>query len=156
MTTAPIVLHLAPAEGHYLRVLTEDLIELLSDAEAASTRLTPDAYPDDPDASAAFRTATHADLQERRRHDARTVIAGLSQLPEEDAEPQTVTVTIADLDAWLRTLAALRLVLAERLGVVDNDVSSLEDPRLTVYDWIGYRLEHLIDLADRRDADTSV
>lgn len=106
-----------------------------------------------PPPSARPRTPT---CQERRRHDARTVIAGLSQLPEEDAEPQTVTVTIADLDAWLRTLAALRLVLAERLGVVDNDVSSLEDPRLTVYDWIGYRLEHLIDLADRRDADTSV
>ena len=46
--------------------------------------------------------------------------------------------------AWLRTLAALRLVLASRLGIRTEDDHDPEDPRFGVYDWLGYRLELLV------------
>jgi hypothetical protein len=39
-------------------------------------------------------------------------------------------------------------VLATRLGIVDEDALDEDDPRRGVYDWLGYRLEGLIQSAD--------
>ena len=53
------------------------------------------------------------------------------------------------IDAWLRTLTALRLVIANRLGIEsDDDTHDPEDPRYGVYDWLGYRLDGLVRAAD--------
>ena len=43
----------------------------------------------------------------------------------------------------MRTLTAIRLVIASRLGIEDEDDRDEDDPRFGVYDWLGYRLEGL-------------
>ena len=53
-----------------------------------------------------------------------------------------------DLQAWLRTLAALRLVLASRLGITTEDDHDGDDPRFGIYDWLGFRLDGLVRAAD--------
>lgn len=57
--------------------------------------------------------------------------------------------------AWLRCLTDLRLALAERLEIGDEDMSAYErldedDPRAgmyAVYSWLGYLQETLVDAA---------
>ena len=48
------------------------------------------------------------------------------------------------VSAWLRTLTSVRLVMATRLGIVDDDDERPDDPRFGVYDWLGFRLEGLL------------
>ena len=52
------------------------------------------------------------------------------------------------IGAWLRTLAAIRLVLATRLGITEEDRHSPEDPRFGIYDWLGYRLDGLVSAVE--------
>lgn len=158
-----VTLQMAVIEGHQLVQLLDDLIDLLGvdrdPSDTAIERLTPSAYPDDDEAARAFRSATADDLIDRRRTDAvtvRTTIAsslpGAKAAPEEDAFAQIdVMATSSDLDAWMRTLTALRLVIAERLGIESDDEHDPDDPRYGVYDWLGYRLELVVQAADRLD-----
>ncbi|GAB3599448.1 DUF2017 family protein [Microbacterium tumbae] len=161
MTSRAIVLPLAAFEcAHLLRLLDEfrELIaaDIVEDAsEPALQRLTPDVYPDDVEASLAFSQATHDDLLDRRAAEAsvvRDALAGhdvsAEELSERDAlTTRDVVIPEAEIDAWLRTLTALRLVLAARLGIADEDIVT-SDPRAGVYDWLGYRLEGLVQAAD--------
>lgn len=158
-----VTLQMAVIEGHQLVQLLDDLIDLLGvdrdPSDTAIERLTPSAYPDDDEAARAFRSATADDLIDRRRTDAvtvRTTIAsslpGAEAASEEDAFAQTeVMATSSDLDAWMRTLTALRLVIADRLGIEYDDEHDPDDPRYGVYDWLGYRLELVVQAADRLD-----
>ena len=50
--------------------------------------------------------------------------------------------------AWLRTLAAIRLVLASRLGIEVAEDHDPDDPRFGIYDWLGYRLDGLVAAVD--------
>jgi len=160
MTDRPVVLSLALIEGVHLSRLVEDFRELVTtsreDADPAIDRLAPEVYPDDPDASRTFRESTRDDLLERRIADAavvRDALAGFSldsdELTEAEARAeQEITIPTDALDAWLRTLTALRLVLASRLDITGDDDHDVDDPRYGVYDWIGFRLEGLILAAD--------
>lgn len=79
-----------------------------------------------------------------------------AQIPEDPDDPALLEEVEITLDpetaqAWLRTLAAVRLVLATRLGVVEEDDHEHDDPRFGVYDWIGYRLDGLVAALDRAD-----
>lgn len=124
-------------------------------ADAAMRRLVPDAYTDDPDASREFRAMTGGELLRRRDADAATVAVGLkgtvpASLDDDDVAMQTCVLTLSadDVEAWLRTLTALRLVLASRLHITSEDDHSDDDPRFGVYEWLGYRLEGLVQAAD--------
>lgn len=163
MSAEPVTITLPTVEGQYLHDLVEEYLQVIGDAastsDAAVDRLTPDIYPDDPDASAAFRTAMHDDLLGRRRHDAQVVLASLTALTRSDAHPaaarraaEVVQLTDTELDAWLRTLSAMRLIMADRLGIVTEDTHDPDDLRFGVYDWLGYRLDQLVSAADDRDA----
>lgn len=156
-----ITMPLALVEGAQLARIVEDFLELLdagdAPADPAFSRLAPDVYPEDAAASAAFAESTRSDLLGRRRTEADTVLSALTpfqvdlaSLNEQDAfVTSEVSIPEADVDAWLRTLTALRLVLATRLGIVDEDEDrDPEDARYGVYDWLGYRLEVLIEAAD--------
>lgn len=157
----PIVrVRMARVEASQLAQLVDDFRELVgSDRDAddpALQRLAPDPYPDDADASIAFRGATRDELFDRRALDADVVRASLSDLRADIATmSQTeafteheLAVDAADVDAWLRTLTALRLVVAERLSISDEDDHDPDDPRFGVYDWLGYRLEIMIEAAE--------
>lgn len=165
MTDAVIRLPLAVVEGIHLAGLVEEFTDVLAgfddEPDPGLVRLTPDPYPEDAEASAEFAAATHDDLLDRRTADAAVVRNGLTpflttaaeDLADDDAlARQDVVIAASDLDSWLRTLTALRLVIATRLGITaEDDEHDLEDPRFGVYDWLGFRLDGLIALADAQD-----
>lgn len=159
MSVAGLAVVLAGIEHSHLLALSDEYITLLaaSATDRALDRLAPDAYPDDPAASAEFRRSTRHDLLDQRISDATAVRAALQagtpvHGPQEDAEAVSVAVPRPDLDGWLRTLAGMRLVLASRLGVEHDDAHDADDPRYGTYDWLGYRLELLVQAADEYDA----
>ena len=147
-------------EVRHLAELVDQFLQLLRDTEigqdAALDLLTPDVYPDDAVASAEFADATRADLLHRRVADARAVRACLSALAEStDSSPDELRLRPADVDPWLRTLAALRLVIASRLGIDVDGAHDPEDPRFGGFDWLGYRLDLLVEAADDLDEERS-
>lgn len=133
---------LAPAEITHLTNLLEQFEELLAadpGADPALGRLAPDAYPDDSEASAEFRRLTRSDLFDRRRADASAMRASL-----DGAADGVAVLGASDFQAWMKTLAALRLVIADRLGIADEEDLRGDDPRFDVYEWLGYRLDTLV------------
>ena len=162
MTGPVTLLPLARVEGAQLAQLIDEFLVLVSDTvpgtDPGLSRLTPDAYPGDPDASAAFAQATRTDLLGRRHADAGVVRAALEHFTAEpdDAEdaftPVDLVIPANEMDAWLRTLSAMRLVIASRLGITDEDDHEDDDPRYAVYDWLGYRLDGLVrSVSDLKD-----
>lgn len=166
MTAHTLLFPLAVVEGIHLAELIDQFTNVLADSEPHSDpaieRLAPDAYPEDAEASADFAHATRDDLLDRRRADAANVLHALAPLlttPPEDLvgdeglDEREIAIRSEDLDAWLRTLNSLRLVIATRLDITaGDDDHDPEDPRYSVYDWLGYRLDGLIALADAHDA----
>jgi hypothetical protein len=155
---------IAWVEGRNLLHLIDEFLSLVDEprlgSDPALARLTPVAYPDDDAAAAEFRRSTGDELFDRRREDAATMRGDLAPFDDDDdtrdpLAPQSVAVHAGHLDAWLRTLAAIRLVVATRLGIDHADHHEADDPRFHVYDWLGYRLEDLIQRADDADAATA-
>lgn len=158
MSGDAITLELTALEVAHLTSLVEQLSALVTEQESgpedpAIARLVPDAYAD-PRAAREFRALTEGDLLQRRAADAGLVLAtllrdGAALRPEElDARTADEAVAISldreRLSAWLRTLTALRLVLASRLGIQTEADGDTDDPRYGVYEWLGYRLEGLL------------
>lgn len=163
---APVlVMEITVIEAAHLRGLAAQFVELLEDTDAASAtdpavrRLVPDAYPGDDAASEEFRRLTGDDLLRRRAAEARAMMATLDRtgaLPEapdiDDAvglAVRTVSLTADEAASWVRTLAAVRLVMASRLGIDREDDHSPDDPRFLLYDWIGGRLDGMVAALDR-------
>jgi hypothetical protein len=164
-----------------LASLARQLVELLSDGEAAQPvetdpleamldfdepreppqdpallRLLPDAHRDDDEAAAEFRRYTERSLREGKVADARTLIDGIGEIPDDlpaDAADYEFEIDADAARAWLRCLTDMRLTLAERLGVAAEDEAyweslSADDARLPIYEiygWLGYLLESLLD-----------
>jgi len=161
-----VVLEVTRMEAAHLAGLVTQFAELMEDAASSSgdpaiARLVPDAYADDDAASEDFREMTERDLLERRRQDAGEVLGSLSEasaLPD-DAEPgDEVLMELVELRlepeilrAWLRCLAAIRLVLATRLDIRSEEDHDVDDPRFGIYEWLGYRLEGLVQAASDDD-----
>jgi hypothetical protein len=113
-------------------------------------RLFPDAYPDDPNASADFRRFTQRELRSKKVTEARFV---LERLVETQGGSHDIAIPLDEVDIWLRTLTGLRLAVAIRLGISDasdaDEVAGLDDsdPRAfmaSVYDWLGFAEETLV------------
>ena len=161
MNARIIVLELSRIEAAHLARLVVQFGELLQDSisddgDPAIARLVPAAYDDDESAAREFRRLTEADLLDRRRDDAERVLATLSDaatFPEDLDDPALLEQVQIRLDpltarAWLRTLAAIRLVLASRLGIEVAEDHDADDPRFGIYDWLGYRLDGLVAAVD--------
>jgi hypothetical protein len=156
-----IALELTRLEAAHLAGLVTQFAELVDESAASTSdpaigRLVPDAYSDDPAAARDFRSLTEDDILSRRRSDAALVLASLqdaSQIPDDPGSPVLLEETEIRLDppavqAWMRTLAAIRLVLASRLGIEGPDDHQDDDPRFGIYDWLGYRLHGLVTVVD--------
>ncbi len=124
----------------------------LDHSDPVISRLFPDAYADDADASAEFRRLTQARQRTDRLGEAEVV---MSALRDSEAGAHPVQVRVIELDAWLKTLTAVRLSLAVRLGIETTadadelDALPEDDPRsyiYRVYEWIAYLTENLIGL----------
>ncbi len=134
-------------------------------------RLLPAAYEDD-EKAAEFRRFTEHGLRDSKVVQATTVIqslergglaegelplppdsSGLEDTPLEDAADVEVDLDADDVQAWLRCLTDLRLALAERLEITEEDQSAFDqvdedDPKAgmyAVYGWLGYLQETLVD-----------
>lgn len=161
MTERIVVLELARLEAAHLAGLVRQFAELLDDpgeGDPAIERLVPAAYEDEDDARE-FRELTEAGLLERRRTDAEAMLTTLhtilGPLPDDPADPALVEAVTIPLDAaaaqsWLRTLAAVRLVLASRLGIERPEDHDPDDPRFGIYEWLGFRLDGLVQALDDR------
>ena len=120
-----------------------------STPDVALERLLPDAYPDDPEASAEFRRFTVSGLAERKVGNAETLIRSL------DGSGVTGRVTLDDSEAlsWLRSLTDIRLTIASRLGIeseVDEAGRSIDPLMREIYDWLGFVQNSLIEALDDR------
>jgi hypothetical protein len=148
-TAAPgggIVLNLSAEECRLLRDLARQLPSVLTsgDADPAVERLLPNAYPDDAAAAAEFRTFTRSGLVERKLANAGRVAATLPDASGVSA------LTTSDAQAWLRTLTDLRLVLATRLGIEDDDDEGAPDELLrAVYDWLAFLQDSLLAVLEQ-------
>lgn len=118
--------------------------------DPALLRLFPTAYVGDDAAAADFRRFTEPDLRNAKIADARTVLARIATT-DHGAHP--LQIPSDEVQAWLRTLTALRLTVGTRLGITDaasaDEVANLPkgDPReymASVYDWLGFAQETLI------------
>ncbi|WP_162143124.1 DUF2017 domain-containing protein [Granulicoccus phenolivorans] len=114
-------------------------------------RLFPNAYPHDPEAAHDFRRFTEHDQRTRKLADADVV---RDHLAATEGGRYPVQIDETATQAWLRTLTAVRLAVATRLGVTDADsldeLAQLrdDDPRsylLSVYEWLGYCQESLLE-----------
>ena len=106
--------------------------------DPALARLLPDAYRGDSEAASEHRRLTELGLVDRKAANARTVIRVLG-------EPRAV-LDDAEVQAWLRHLTDLRLVLAARLQIEDDgDEGTGEEALLDLYDWLGYLQGTLVE-----------
>lgn len=121
--------------------------------DPAVARLLPDAGGDDAEATAEFRRLTERGLRERKRAGLASVAATLRR-----ARGDRVVLDEPEAGAWLVALTDVRLVLAERLGLRDDDDASLlhlavaaaepGDPRAwmaAVYDLLSWLQESLVE-----------
>ena len=174
-------------EADLLRSLASQLIELLrNEAAVPSTevdpfealldfsgpttapedpvlaRLFPAAYREDEEAAGEFRRYTETELRSGKAGNAGRVIDALEEagLPTElDESGLFIDVELAPAEAmaWLKTFTDMRLALATRLGIEDDDEDfwdSLpdDDPRTHVhdiYDWVGFLQETLVRALSR-------
>lgn len=136
-----------PGEAAVVRDLAEQLRILLTEPDSrdpALLRLLPDAYPDDPESSTEFRRYTHDSLVARKATNADTVIATLDAVTGEPGTETTgerrkrLRLEPEQAVAWLTTLTDIRLTLANRMGIIEDDQRS-DDPVLQdLYDWLGF------------------
>lgn len=144
-------------EAVLLQSLAGQVSELVADAalrrapraagDAAVSRLLPDAYPDDSEASAEFRRFTQSGLADRKVANAEAVIRSLA------GSGVTGSVTLNDTEAlsWLRCLTDIRLTIASRLGIDtddDDDGRSIDPLMREIYDWLGFVQNSLVEALD--------
>lgn len=134
-------------EADIVRDLANQLTLLLTepaDGDPALLRLLPDAYPDDATSSTEFRRYTHDSLIDRKVANAGTVIETLdSATAAVDAASDAHASATLRLDrdqaiAWLTTLTDIRLTLANRLGIMEDDQRSDDVVLQDLYDWLGF------------------
>lgn len=119
-------------------------------SDPALLRLLPDAYPEDAEASAEFRRFTTDGLAERKSLNAVTVVESLSAAHASGKAGRVeVRLDADDASAWMRAVGDIRLVLAARLGIVedgdDGEVHDEESALLrAIYDWLAYVQDTLV------------
>ncbi|MFF9144054.1 DUF2017 domain-containing protein [Streptomyces sp. NPDC014861] len=128
-------------------------------SDPALRRLFPDAYGDDTEelraAAADFRRFTENDLRARKREDALAVVRALDGLSSEGPEDSALLkLTPDESRAWLGTLNDLRLTIATRLDITEDEESERlyrlpdSDPRkpmVMAYLWLGALQESLVE-----------
>ncbi|WP_305002747.1 DUF2017 family protein [Salinibacterium soli] len=136
-----LVASFTTVEVGLLSELLDQLGELLAfrdDSDPALARLVPDAYRDDPEAASEFRRLMADELVGRKEANARALRDSLAE--------GRVRLSPAQVQSWLRSLTDLRLVIASRLGIENDDDRGADDPFLQdVYGWLGYVQSSILD-----------
>ena len=135
----------------------------LPPADPVLRRLLPDAYRDDEEGAGEFRRFTERSLTSAKVANAEALIGSLvdgglafGTPPDDVEEPIEIELDDDEVQAWLRALTDVRLSLAVRLGIEEEDdillVAQSEDEAIAamseIYDWLGYVQETLIAALD--------
>lgn len=124
-------------------------------ADPALARLFPDAYSEEAEASE-FRRVTEQGLLNRKLQDALAVSGEIgidSSVDIEgtgERESVEVEITVQTLPVWMRTLTALRLAIAARIGLSsESDHPRLREDEATrgtvlVYDWLAAIIDSML------------
>jgi hypothetical protein len=138
--TGAYALRLSEEERALLRGLPGQLRELLGTDDPALRRLSPPAYPDDPQQEADYRELVGEDLEAQRRRALDVMESTIDQDQLEEAQ----------LTSWLAALNDLRLVLGTRLDVTEElyeEGIPEGDPRaqaFAVYFYLGWLEEQIV------------
>jgi len=108
--------------------------------DPAIARLLPNAYADDADAGE-FRRLTERGLANRKVANAAFIV--------ESVGAGDVALDAAGADRWMRSITDLRLTIAARIGIVDDD-SPIPDDEETlamydVYNWLAGVQDSLVN-----------
>ena len=147
-----VLIELTTTERRLLATLLTQYDELVHDQlddtdladDPALARLFPNAYPDDAEAAAEFRQYTRDGLVERKSANSGLISAALVDASDEGR----LTVARDDAEHWLPALTDLRLVLAERLGIHNDDDPLPESELADVYQWLGELQWSLVEALD--------
>lgn len=147
---------LEPEEARILLSLSAQLQQLLADglggdaeADAALRRVLPNAYRNDPEAEAEWTQLSRRGIVARKISFARTMGRQLAEVAAADSA-HPVQVNESEAMDWMRAIGDLRLVLADKLGIVvdgDEGLSELEGLR-ELYDWLAWIQDDLVRALD--------
>ncbi len=131
--------NLSRIEQRVLQQAFDDLRVMIVNDDPATRRLTPTAYVDDPALDEEYRKMVGDDLR-------------ASQLAAFDVVERSIggsTVTRDELESWMRSVNAVRLVIGTQLDVDevphDVDKSDPDYPRYVVYDFLSNLLAWIVD-----------
>jgi hypothetical protein len=106
-------------------------------------RLFPPAYAEDPEDEREYRALMHEELVGDKQESVRAFAASL----------EADSLTEEELEAWLRVLNDLRLVLGTRLDVTETTFAQGLDPRdpdapeLALYSYLSWLQEQAVEVA---------
>lgn len=152
--------HVEVEEARILTSLADQLQALLADGlehgterDGALRRLLPDAYRNDAELADEWRQLSRRGLVDRKIGFARTVSAAVAPIATASTAGD-VPLTESEALDWVRGIGDLRLVIAERMGiVVDGDEGSFAEPGLRdVYDWLAWLQDALVQVLEQADA----
>lgn len=118
--------------------------------DPAVARLFPAAYTDDALAAADFRRFTEPDLRSEKLFNL-DLVSDLLETSEESPVGIKTELNPAQVNAWLRSLNDLRLVLGTRIGIGETEDQGEQiefdhdDPGYHLYDYLTYLQGTLID-----------
>jgi hypothetical protein len=141
--------NLSRIEQRVLKQAFDDLRVMLVDGDPATRRLTPTAYADDPALDEEYRKLVGDDLQ-------------ASQLAAFDVVERSLggdTVSRDELESWMRSVNAVRLVIGTQLDVGEDlpaiDRSDPDYPRYVVYDFLSNLLAWIVEALQSTPPDPS-
>ena len=133
-----------------------DSVLLLGEADdPALGRLLPNAYPDDAPSSHEFARYTRDSLVDGKRQAAQRVRDATAV---EDGDDTVVQIELDQSEAWgwLTFLTDLRLILAERVGVVEEGEDGADETRddylRAAYEWAGFVQGSMLEVLDPTDS----
>jgi hypothetical protein len=131
----------AAEEAGLLTVLAHQFADVVRDPELDDAPLLaalfPDAYRDDAEAAAEFSRYTRDELEERKIAAAER-IAGT-------AREGLVVLEADDVEAWVRALTGIRMMVGTRLGVRADGDKPGDGPLAEIYAWLGELQWVLVD-----------
>ncbi len=139
-------------EARVLRSLAEQLAGLLTEAgetetsrDAAVDRVLPDAYCDDEEAAEEWRRLSRRALADRKATFAQRMVDDLERAATNPGVHTIALDTAGALD-WVRAVADLRLVLAERMGIREegDEPSGALEGGAELYDWLAWMQDDLV------------
>ena len=144
-TEARIIVSLADQ----LQALLADSLESAADTDSAVRRLLPDAYRSDPELADEWRRLSRRGLVDRKIKFAHALSSALAP-GLGDSSARSIPLTLAAALDWVRGIGDLRLVIADRMGiVVDGDEGTFAEPGLRdVYDLLAWMQDGLVTALD--------